>query len=65
MTEYDIKLNSEQIENLIRLLEFAESDIAKQFKRLNTADTELKDIMWYYKIKSRDLRLKFRAIRGW
>lgn len=65
LIEYDVKLNSEQIENLIRLLEFAENDISRAFKRLNASDTELKDIMWYYKIKSRDIRLKLRAIRGW
>lgn len=63
--EYDIKLNAEQIENLIRLLEFAERDISKEFKKLSVTDSELKDINWYYKLKSRDLRLKLRAIRGW
>ena len=60
-----LELTNEELTTLIQLLEFAENDIHRVFKRLKTDDMDMKEIYYYYRYKGRFLRRKFREMRGW
>lgn len=60
-----LELTYEQLTVLIQLLEFAESDIHRIFKRLKTEDIDMKEIYYYYRYQGRFLRRKLRELRGY
>ena len=60
----NLELSIEEITVLIQLLEFAENDIHRVFKRLKTEDMDMKEIYYYYRYSGRFLRKKLRNLRG-
>jgi hypothetical protein len=60
-----IQLSHEDITALITLLEMAESEISRITKRFGHDDYDLKDIYWYYRIRSREIRKILREQRGY
>lgn len=61
----NIELNDEQLNALIILLELAEHEIQRVFKRLKTDDMDMKEIYYYYRYSGRVLRRKLRDLRGY
>jgi hypothetical protein len=60
-----LDLSCEEITVLIQLLEFAENDIHRVFKRLKAEDIDMKEIYYYYRYQGRFLRRKLRELRGY
>lgn len=60
-----LEFSYEEITVLIQLLEFAENDIHRVFKRLKPEDMDMKEIYYYYRYRGRFLRKKLRQIRGY
>ena len=60
----DISLDMEELSSLIRLLEFAESEIQRTFKRFSPEDMDLKEIYYYYRLSGRKLRRRLKEVRG-
>lgn len=61
----DININLEDIGLLIRLLEFAEFEISRNFKRLSKDDIGLKQVYYYYRYGCRRLRKLLQERRGY
>lgn len=60
----NLELTDEQLTVLIILLELAESEIQRVFKRLKDDDLDMKEIYFYYRLQGRFLRRKLRGLRG-
>lgn len=65
LMQYDLKISAEELSALVRLLEMAEADIQRTFKRLSTEDIDMKEITWYYRVHGRRFRNKLRQLRGY
>ena len=60
-----LDLNAEELDVLLKLLEFSEMEIHRVFKKLTTEDIDLKEIYYYYRIHSRRLRKRMKNLRGY
>lgn len=60
----NLELSDEQLTVLIQLLEFAECEIQRTFKRLKNDDMDMKEIYYYYRYQGRFLRRTLRSLRG-
>lgn len=60
---YTAKLTQSELDNLIRLLEFANMEILRTCKKFSDSDFDLKEIFWQYRYNSNSIRKKLQAIK--
>ena len=60
----DFSLDMEDLTLLIRLLEFGDFEILRNFKRIGSEDMSLKEIFYYYRYGCRRLRKLLQEKRG-
>ena len=60
---YTAKLTQSELDNLIKLLEFANMDILRTCKKFGESDFDLKEIFWQYRYTSNKIRKKLQEIQ--
>lgn len=60
---YNIKLDQNELDILIKLLEFSNMDIQRTFKKFNESDYDLKEIYWNYRYNCNQIRKKLLTMK--
>jgi hypothetical protein len=64
LKSFNFTLNEEQIASLIYLLEIADNEFLRMFKRVPKEDLFMRDIYYYYRQHGKQLRAYLRKVRG-
>jgi hypothetical protein len=61
---YTVKFDQNELEMLIKLLEFSQMEILRTFKKFSAEDFDLKEIYWNYRYNSNQIRKKLLEIKA-
>ncbi|MCX7746604.1 MAG: hypothetical protein N2645_06920 [Clostridia bacterium] len=64
LKQYNIELTQEELDNLIKIIEFGQLEIHRHFKKFSESDFDLKEIFYNYRYNSNQIRNKLKNIRG-
>ncbi|OPX42454.1 hypothetical protein CLHUN_35900 [Ruminiclostridium hungatei] len=60
---YTAKFDQDELDILIKLLEFSQMEILRTFKKFSESDFDLKEIYWNYRYNSNLLRKKLQSLK--
>ncbi len=61
---YNIKLDQNELDILIKLLEFSQMEILRTCKKFSESDFDMKDIYWNYRYNSNQIRKRLLEIKS-
>ncbi len=64
MKNYVLELSAEELNALIRAIEFGHLEITRQMKKLSQHDIDIKEDFWLVRYKANDIKRQLRALRG-
>lgn len=60
---YNIKLDQNELDILIKLLEFSQMEILRTCKKFSEADFDMKEIYWNYRYNANQIRKKLKDLK--
>ena len=64
MNNYCVTLSAQQVDTMIRIIEFGQIEILRQMKRLNSYDNDLKEYYYGHRLRSSHIKRELESLRG-
>lgn len=61
---YTVKLDQDELDILIKLLEFSQMEILRTCKKFSQSDFDMKEIYWNYRYNSNQIRKRLLEIKS-
>ena len=61
---YTVKLDQDELDILIKLLEFSQMEILRTCKKFSESDFDMKEIYWNYRYNSNQIRKRLQDLKN-